>query len=88
MRSHRYVFVYKTAVLIPTLCRVLFVGSVLENESTRLSAVEFKLFITSGLKNLFGEVSPSKVHPFSHTSLDSQSSLSSEFSFLVLVCFT
>ncbi|XP_018518832.1 ribonuclease P protein subunit p14 [Lates calcarifer] len=29
---------------------------VLEDESTRLSAVEFKCFIISGLKSLFGEV--------------------------------
>lgn len=29
---------------------------VLEDESTRLSAVEFKQFIITGLKNLFGEV--------------------------------
>ncbi|XP_075881294.1 ribonuclease P protein subunit p14 isoform X2 [Nelusetta ayraudi] len=29
---------------------------VLENESTRLSAVELKLFIITGLRNLFGEV--------------------------------
>lgn len=28
----------------------------LENESTRLSAVELKLFIITGLRNLFGEV--------------------------------
>ncbi|XP_028262244.1 ribonuclease P protein subunit p14 [Parambassis ranga] len=29
---------------------------VLEDESTRLSAVELKLFIISGLRNLYGEV--------------------------------
>ncbi|CAB1422067.1 unnamed protein product [Pleuronectes platessa] len=29
---------------------------VLEDESTKLSAVEFKQFITSGLKSLYGEV--------------------------------
>lgn len=33
------------------------VCSVLEDESTRLSAVELKQFIITGLRNLFGEVS-------------------------------
>lgn len=38
---------------------------VLEDEWTRLTAVELKLFIISGLKNLYGEVSPPAVGPAS-----------------------
>lgn len=67
--SHLYfvlvmILSYKTARLLQTVQHVLFLASVLENESTRLTAVELKHFIVTGLKNLFGEVSPSKVHLF------------------------
>lgn len=41
-----------------TLYIFLCVFSVLEDESTRLSAVELKYFIITGLKSLYGEVRP------------------------------
>lgn len=41
-----------------TLYFFLCVFSVLEDESTRLSAVELKYFIITGLKSLYGEVRP------------------------------
>lgn len=48
---------YETELYVSVTSRLVWTRRVLEDERTRLSAVQLKSFIVSGLKSLHGEVS-------------------------------